>query len=78
MKKIVLFGGGGHCKSCIDVIETENKFEILGIVNENNGSKKSILGYPVLGFDKDAFKILNKSVLPFISIGQIKSPNKRK
>ena len=25
MKKIILIGGGGHCKSVIDVIEQENK-----------------------------------------------------
>ena len=28
MSKIVLIGGGGHCKSVIDVIEQEAKFEI--------------------------------------------------
>ena len=26
MKKIILFGGEGHRKSCIDVIEEEKKF----------------------------------------------------
>ena len=28
--KLILIGGGGHCKSFIDVIEQENKF-IIGI-----------------------------------------------
>ena len=31
MKKIILIGGGGHCKSCIDVIEIEKKYKIEGI-----------------------------------------------
>ncbi len=26
-------GGGGHCKSCIDVIEQEGKYKIAGIVD---------------------------------------------
>jgi len=31
-EKLVLLGGGGHCKSCIDVIQEEGRFEIVGIV----------------------------------------------
>jgi len=31
-EKIILIGGGGHCKSCIDVIEQEGRFIIAGIV----------------------------------------------
>ena len=30
----ILIGGGGHCKSVIDVIEQEAKFEIAGIVDK--------------------------------------------
>ena len=33
-EKIVLIGGGGHCKSCIDIIEREGKYEILGIIDK--------------------------------------------
>ena len=32
--KIILIGGGGHCKSVIDVIEEENKYIIAGIVDK--------------------------------------------
>jgi hypothetical protein len=34
MKKVFLIGGGGHCKSCIDVIENENKYKIKGIIDK--------------------------------------------
>ena len=30
MRDIILIGGGGHCKSCIDVIEMTNKYNIIG------------------------------------------------
>ena len=32
-EKIILIGGGGHCKSCIDVIEQQGKYHIAGIVD---------------------------------------------
>ena len=34
MKELFLIGGGGHCKSCIDVIEEEGKFKIIGIIDQ--------------------------------------------
>ena len=32
MKSLILFGSGGHCKSCIDVIESSDEYKIKGIV----------------------------------------------
>ena len=37
MDKIILIGGGGHCKSVIDVIEQEGKFQIAGIIDKQIG-----------------------------------------
>ena len=34
MKKLYLFGGGGHSLSCIDVIEKQKKFKIKGIIDK--------------------------------------------
>ena len=34
MQKLILLGGGGHCKSCIDVIEQESKYTIEGILDK--------------------------------------------
>ena len=44
MKNIILIGGGGHCKSCVDVIENENKYKIIGIIDKR---KNSLLNYKV-------------------------------
>ena len=44
MKKIILVGGGGHCKSCIDVIENENKYKIIGIIDKK---KNFLLNYKI-------------------------------
>lgn len=33
MKKIILIGAGGHAKSCIDVIELEKKYKVIGMID---------------------------------------------
>ena len=53
MKQIILIGGGGHCKSVIDVIEQEDKFKIAGIIDKSELLDSNILGYPVIGNDLD-------------------------
>jgi hypothetical protein len=50
MKKIVLIGAGGHAKSCIDVIESEKKFKVVGFVNSKI---VNIFNYKTIGGDQD-------------------------
>jgi sugar O-acyltransferase (sialic acid O-acetyltransferase NeuD family) len=71
--KLILIGGGGHCKSCIDVIEQENKFIIAGIVDINT-SISELLGYPLLGHDDDLANLKLNYDYALITIGQIKTP----
>ena len=42
-EKLILIGGGGHCKSCIDVIEQEGRFDIDAIVDVEEKLGQSIL-----------------------------------
>ncbi len=78
MKKIILIGGGGHALSCIDVIESEKKFKIVGIVDGNLKKGKKILNYKVIGGDKDLKKIKKNIKHAFIAVGQIGISDKRK
>jgi sugar O-acyltransferase (sialic acid O-acetyltransferase NeuD family) len=78
VKKIFLIGGGGHCHSCIDVIEAEDIYQIKGIILPVLKNKNSILGYPVIGTDKDFPKLLKKNSNVIICIGQIKNFEIRK
>lgn len=75
MKNIILIGGGGHCKSCIDVIEMEKKYKIYGLIDNN--TNKSVLNYKVLGTDNKLKKIYKKKLYALITIGQIKNLNMR-
>ena len=77
MNFILLIGGGGHCRSCIDVIEAEGKYIIAGIVCQPRGDREPVLGYEVLGDDEDLPKLLKKYPNALITVGQIKNVNVR-
>ena len=77
MKKIILIGGGGHCKSVIDVIEQEKKYKISGIVDKSKSLGIKILGYKVIGNDLDLEFLAKKFNYALITVGQIKSAKLR-
>lgn len=77
MENIVLVGGGGHCASCIDVIEQEGKFQIAGIVDMPDKAGGSLLGYQIIGSDDDLPKLVKAYQYFLITLGQIKSPQYR-
>ena len=76
-EKIILIGGGGHCKSCIDVIEQSMTFEIAGIVDVPERLHQKVLGYEIIGVDNDLPRLSTEYKNFMITIGQIKSPEKR-
>ena len=77
MKEIILIGGGGHCKSVIDVIEQEGRFKISGIVDKPELLGSGILGYSVIGSDDDLKVLAKRHPYALITVGQIKSPSLR-
>ena len=77
MKKIILIGGGGHCKSCIDVIEQQGKYQIAGIVDMPEKLHQKILGYEIIATDDDLPRLVNEHENFLITLGQIKTPEKR-
>ncbi len=76
-QKIILIGGGGHCKACIDVIEQENKYEIFGILDIKEKVGKSILGYKIIGVDDDIIKYIKEGYNFLITLGHIGKPDLR-
>jgi hypothetical protein len=53
MNKILLIGGDGHCKSCIDVIEQEGRWKIGGIIDVKDKVGTKDCGYEIIGTDDD-------------------------
>lgn len=77
-EKIVLIGGGGHCHSVIDVIEQENRYEILGIIDKKELIGKKILNYEVIASDDELDEIFKICKYAVITIGQIETDKLRK
>ncbi len=76
-EKIILIGGGGHCKACIDIIELLDIYQILGILDEQEKVGEEILGYSIIGTDNDINKLKKKTQNFFITLGQIGKSEKR-
>lgn len=76
--EIILIGGGGHCKACIDVIEMQNTYSIVGIVDLPNNIGNNILGYHIIASDNELEKLSKSYSHFFITLGQIKDYIKRK
>lgn len=76
-KKIKLFiiGSGGHAASCIELIESINKYKILGIFTDDNIKNK--LGYKVLGKTFEILNFKNKCKNIILGFGAIYDLKKR-
>ena len=77
-EKILLIGAGGHSQSCIDVIEQENRYEIVGLVGIKDEVGQNRLGYKILGTDEDLPDLSQSISNVLIAVGQIKSASLRK
>lgn len=78
MKEIILVGGGGHCRSCIDIIEANREYKIGGIIDLKEKIGQEISGYKIIGTDEDLASLMKRYKYYLITIGQIKSAIKRK
>ena len=75
---ILLVGAGGHCKSCIDVVEQDGRFKIVGIVDRPGAdSPRDVLGYPVIGSDDDLAKLRVDIGSALVSVGQMRTADVR-
>lgn len=70
-KNLILIGGGGHCKSVIDVVESAG-YNIIGILDMPENIDKSVLDYKVIGTDDNILQFADKAEF-IITVGFIKS-----
>jgi len=76
--KLVLVGGGGHCKACIEVADASDKFLIAGVIDPRLTVGSSVLNYTVLGDDRLIASYAEEPQVYFlITVGHIHSPNVR-
>ena len=60
--RIIIYGGGGHAKSVIDLIRQLHTFRIMGIIDDALSPGTTILGIPVLGAGDILPKLLDDGV----------------
>ena len=76
-KKIVLIGGGGHCKVVISILKKLDNFEIAGIV-DNYKAGSLISGIKIIGTDDDLRDIYKSGIhYALITVGSTKDNTKR-
>lgn len=74
-KKLILVGGGGHCKSVIDVAESAG-FKIIGILDTTDNVGNKVLNYTIIGTDNDIKKYVDTALF-LVTVGQIKDATLR-
>lgn len=74
---IILVGGGGHCRSCIDVIEQEGTYAIAGIVDRVDKLHQKVFGYEVIATDENLPEMVGDYDFFVVTVGQIKGPETR-
>jgi len=68
-QKLILVGGGGHCKSVIDAAESSG-YKISGILDLPENVGKSICGIDIVGTDDEIINYINKALF-IVSVGHI-------
>lgn len=74
MDKLILIGGGGHCRSVIDAAESVG-LRITGVL-ERPGAESDACSYPVVGCDDDIPRLVADHSF-IISLGSIADPSRR-
>jgi sugar O-acyltransferase (sialic acid O-acetyltransferase NeuD family) len=77
--KLILIGAGGHARSCIDVIEQQDVFQIAGFVGlpDQKKLKYTDCGYSIIGTDEDLPELAKTYEYAFITLGQIQTADSR-
>lgn len=51
---LIIYGGGGHGKSLIDLVQVLGQYKIVGIVDDGLPKGEAVMGMPVLGGGREA------------------------
>jgi sugar O-acyltransferase (sialic acid O-acetyltransferase NeuD family) len=77
MRDLLLLGGGGHCASCIEAVESTGAWEIRGIVDAAERVGQSVLGYPVVGTDEELPALVARFGALLVTVGQARDARVR-
>lgn len=75
---LILIGAGGHARACIDVIERQGQYRILGLVGLPEELHSQHLGYEVIATDNELIQLVQVTTYALIATGQIQTAKLRK
>lgn len=61
MKKIIIIGAGGHSKVVADIILNQEKYEIVGLIDNTVGVKNGFFNLKVLGSQSELHHLIQKN-----------------
>ena len=71
-RKLLLIGGGGHCKSILDALYRCDDYEEIGIVERDSHAGSKILETYIVGTDDDLPDLFQKGYTDaFVSVGSV-------
>ncbi|MCM3760901.1 acetyltransferase [Alkalihalobacillus oceani] len=77
-KKILLIGGGGHCKSVLDALLSTEMYHNIGIIDKRENIGKRVLSVPIVGCDDDLQTFFDEGYTDaFVTVGSIGNPELR-
>ena len=77
-ERILLYGGGGHAKTLIDLIRALGTFELAGIVDDGISLGESVMGVPVIGTSGDLARLRAEGIGSAVNaVGGIGKPEVR-
>lgn len=77
-KKILLVGGGGHCKSVLDSLLELHQFSEIAIIDRKENIGNHVLGIPIIGCDEDLPRLYKEGYEhAFVTVGSIGDPSLR-
>ncbi len=74
---LYLLGGGGHARAVIDLIATEGRWHVAGILDQPSQVGTDVLGVPVTGTDDLIPQLAAKGHAFLISVGHLGDPGTR-
>jgi sugar O-acyltransferase (sialic acid O-acetyltransferase NeuD family) len=77
LEPVLLIGGGGHCRACIDVVESSGVYSVAGVVETNTTSHGQVLGYPIVGTDAELPALISTYRNALLAVGHVGSPGIR-
>jgi sugar O-acyltransferase (sialic acid O-acetyltransferase NeuD family) len=75
---LILIGAGGHAHACIDVIEQQGQYQIVGLVGLPEELHNQHLGYEVIATDNGLVQLVQATPYALITTGQIQTAKLRK